>query len=83
MPFWRIQSLIGAEGVQRPMVLAWWKWDQRIDKENYVYLALHLERENQWNKDEDTIDKLFSKTDWNFGLFCVKKYKSKTFTITI
>ncbi|MEH7249777.1 hypothetical protein V7114_23705 [Neobacillus niacini] len=47
----------------RPMDLAWWKWDQRIDKENYVYLALHLERENQWNKDDDTINKLFSKTE--------------------
>jgi hypothetical protein len=47
----------------RPMDLAWWKWDSRIDKENYIGLVLHLERENQWNKDTDTIDKLFSKTD--------------------
>ncbi|WP_019156567.1 hypothetical protein [Robertmurraya massiliosenegalensis] len=50
----------------RPMNLAWWKWDERIDKENYVLLALHLERENQWNKDEDTIDKIFSDTEEGF-----------------
>lgn len=54
------------KGRSRPMDLSWWKWDERIDKENYVYLALHLERENQWNKDEDTIDKLFSKTEEGF-----------------
>jgi hypothetical protein len=54
------------KGRSRPMDLAWWKWDERIDKENYVYLAMHLERENQWNKDEDTIDKLFSETEEGF-----------------
>jgi hypothetical protein len=54
------------KGRSRPMDLAWWKWDERIDKENYVYLALHLERENQWNKDEDTIAKLFSETEESF-----------------
>ncbi|WP_223254505.1 hypothetical protein [Bacillus sp. HNG] len=51
------------KGRSRPMDLAWWKWNETIDKENYVYLALHLERENQWNKDEDTIEKLFSETE--------------------
>lgn len=50
-------------GRSRPMDLSWWKWDSRKDTENYDYLALHLERENQWNKDEDTVDKLFSKTE--------------------
>lgn len=50
-------------GRSRPMDLAWWKWDERIDKENYVHLALHLERESLCNKDEDTIEKLFSETE--------------------
>ncbi|QFT87744.1 hypothetical protein FIU87_03680 [Bacillus sp. THAF10] len=47
----------------RPMDLSWWKWDQRIDKENYHYLSLHLERESLWKKDEGTIEKLFSETE--------------------
>ncbi|MGD6818754.1 hypothetical protein [Metabacillus sp. 84] len=51
------------KGRSRPMDLALWKWDKRKDHENYIYLALHLERENQWDKDEDTIDKLFSDTE--------------------
>ncbi|WP_238579137.1 hypothetical protein [Neobacillus niacini] len=46
----------------RPMDLSWWKWDERIDKDNFVSLALHLERENQWDKDVVTIEKLFSMT---------------------
>ena len=50
----------------RPMDLAWWKWDARKDKEHFLYLALHLERENQWRKDEETVEKLFSKTDENY-----------------
>src|SRR5690606_38054676 len=48
------------KGRSRPMDLSWWKWDSRIDQESYVSLILHLERENQWDKDIDTIDKLFS-----------------------
>lgn len=51
------------KGRSRPMDLSWWKWDQRIDKDSYVGLILHLERENQWNKDLDTVQKLFSQTD--------------------
>jgi uncharacterized protein (UPF0248 family) len=47
----------------RPMDLSWWKWDARFDDENYLYLALHLERENVWNKDIETVEKLFSKTE--------------------
>jgi hypothetical protein len=55
------------KGKSRPMDLSWWKWDKRIDPENYVYLALHLERENQCNRDLETIDKLFSKTEENYA----------------
>lgn len=54
------------KGRSRPMDLAWWKWDPRVDTENYAYLALHLERENQCNKDEETIEKLFSETEKEF-----------------
>ncbi|WP_240257164.1 hypothetical protein [Fredinandcohnia quinoae] len=54
------------KGRSRPMDLSWWKWDARKDKENYLYLALHLERENVWSKDVDTIEKLFSKTEEAF-----------------
>ncbi|MGD6831024.1 hypothetical protein ACQCT5_02590 [Sutcliffiella halmapala] len=50
----------------RPMDLSWWKWDLRVDPENYDYLALHLERESLWSKDEETIEKLFSETDEGF-----------------
>lgn len=52
-----------SKGRSRPMDLAWWRWDERINKEHYVGLILHLERENLWNKDVETIEKLFSKTD--------------------
>ncbi|BCG60795.1 hypothetical protein [Paenibacillus sp. URB8-2] len=50
-------------GRSRPMDLSWWKWDERIDKENYLYVVLHLERENLFKKDIETIDKLFCKTE--------------------
>ena len=51
------------KGRSRPMDLSWWKWDARFDKENFQYLALHLERRKCLrNKDVDTIDKLFSDT---------------------
>lgn len=50
----------------RPMDLAWWKFDARYDKESFLYLALHLERENVWNKDVETIEKLFSETEEGF-----------------
>jgi hypothetical protein len=53
-------------GRSRPMDLSWWKWDQRISKENYIGLALHFERENLPFKDIETIDKLFSKTNNDF-----------------
>lgn len=53
-------------GRSRPMDVAWWKWDSRLDEENYIYLALHLERENVWKKDVETIEKLFSDTEEGF-----------------
>ena len=45
------------KGRSRPMDLSWWKWDARFDDEYFLYLALHLERENVWEKDVDTIQK--------------------------
>ncbi|WP_225986159.1 hypothetical protein [Psychrobacillus glaciei] len=42
--------------------LSWRKWDKRHDEENFLYPALHLEREYIWSKDEETIRKLFSDT---------------------
>lgn len=51
------------KGRSRPMDLSWWKWDARIDDEHFLHLALHLERENVWSKDVDTIEKLFSQTE--------------------
>lgn len=53
-------------GRSRPMDLSWWKWDARIDDESFLYLALHLEREFIWNKDVETIEKLFSDTEEGF-----------------
>jgi hypothetical protein len=54
------------KGRSRPMDLSWWKWDARFDDEHFLYLALHLERESVWDKDVDTIEKLFSQTDVNY-----------------
>lgn len=53
-------------GRSRPMDLSWWKYDGRKDEENYLYLALHLEREFIWTKDIETIEKLFSDTEEGF-----------------
>ncbi|MGG3235592.1 hypothetical protein ABEP17_19385 [Priestia flexa] len=52
-----------SKGRSRPMDLSWWKWDARFDDEHFLFLALHLERENVWNKDIETIEKLFSQTE--------------------
>ncbi|MCA1054331.1 hypothetical protein LCM10_04970 [Rossellomorea aquimaris] len=52
-----------AMGRSRPMDLSWWKWDKRVSEVEYVSLDLHLERESQWGKDVETIEKLFSETD--------------------
>ncbi|TSB45551.1 hypothetical protein [Alkalicoccobacillus porphyridii] len=43
----------------RRMDMSWWKWDARKDQENYIELALHLERESNPKKDLDTVEKLF------------------------
>ncbi|HZG71888.1 MAG TPA: hypothetical protein VEY51_10180 [Chondromyces sp.] len=51
------------KGRSRPMDLSWWKWDARVDNENFLYLALHLERESLPKKDVETIEKLFSQTE--------------------
>ncbi|MFJ7849193.1 hypothetical protein ACIQZM_11450 [Peribacillus sp. NPDC097206] len=53
-------------GRSRPMDLSWWKYDGRVDEENFLYLALHLERESIWTKDMETIEKLFSDTEEGF-----------------
>lgn len=50
-------------GRSRPMDLSWWKWDERVSSEYFTNLVLHLERENQYDKDFETIEKLFCKTD--------------------
>lgn len=50
-------------GRSRPMDLSWWKWDERVSSEEFINLVLHLERENCFSKDLETIDKLFCKTD--------------------
>lgn len=52
-----------SKGRSRPMDLSWWKWDARFDDEQFLYLALHLERESLPKRDVKTIEKLFSKTE--------------------
>lgn len=54
------------KGRSRPMDLSWWKWDARVDQLNFLYLVLHLERENVWSKDIETIEKLFSQTEGDY-----------------
>ena len=53
-------------GRSRPMDLSWWKWDVRISKEYFAGLVLHLERENIYSKDIETIEKLFCKTHTDY-----------------
>ncbi|MBO1513560.1 hypothetical protein [Metabacillus bambusae] len=52
-----------SKGRSRPMDLSWWKRDARIDDEQFLYLALHLERESLPRRDIETVEKLFSKTE--------------------
>lgn len=59
------------KGRSRPMDLSWWKYDQRLDEDNYAYLALHLERESLPIKKMDTIDKLFSQTEKEYSPYNV------------
>src|SRR4051812_46877431 len=42
----------------RPMDLSWWG---RYEDDYWYDLILHLERENLFKKDEETLDKLFGK----------------------
>ncbi|WP_342545394.1 hypothetical protein [Lysinibacillus sp. FSL K6-4013] len=51
------------KGRSRPMDLSWWKWDARFEDEQFLYLALHLERESLPKRDIETIEKLFSQTN--------------------
>lgn len=44
------------DGTSRPMDLSWWG---SFDKEYWHDLILHMERENSYKKDEETLDKLF------------------------
>lgn len=66
-------------GRSRPMDLSWWKWDERIDTECFTNLVLHLERENIYKKDMETIDKLFCSTedyyvpDYVIGIMNIEK----------
>ena len=68
-------------GRSRPMDLAWWKWDERISKTHFVKLILHLERESQFIKDFETIEKLFCTTEDAFtpenviGILNVSSFK--------
>ncbi|WP_214626578.1 hypothetical protein [Paenibacillus agaridevorans] len=62
--FSRLGSMLGYHpftedtynGKNRPMDLTWWN---NFDGEYWNDLVLHLERENLFNKDEETLDKLF------------------------
>jgi hypothetical protein len=54
------------KGRSRPMDLSWWKWDKRISDDTYASLDLHLERESQFHRDVETIEKLFSETEEGF-----------------
>lgn len=62
MRLWKDSKFDKSMGRSRPMDLSWWKWDARLDDENYLYLAFHLERENLLKYDLKTIEKLFSQT---------------------
>ncbi|SFM52756.1 hypothetical protein SAMN03159341_1436 [Paenibacillus sp. 1_12] len=62
--FSRLGSMLGyhpftedtAGGTCRPMDLSWWG---KFDGEYWNDFILHLERENLFKKDEETLDKLF------------------------
>jgi hypothetical protein len=62
--FSRLGSMLGyhpftedtCDGTYRPMDLTWWG---NYDDEYWHDFVLHLERENLFNKDEETLDKLF------------------------
>ncbi len=69
--FSRLGSMLGyhsftedantVNGANRPMDLSWW---DNYDGEYWHDLVLHMERENYFNKDEETLDKLFCKREY-------------------
>lgn len=67
--FARLGSMLGyytfredtCNGANRPMDLTWWDSDS---DEYYEDFILHLERENLFIKDEETLDKLFCQREY-------------------
>lgn len=67
--FSRLGSMLGfhpftedtCNGTYRPMDLTWWG---NYDNEYWHDFVLHLERENLFNKDEETLEKLFAKREY-------------------
>lgn len=82
--FSRLGSMLGycsftedtCNGKDRPMDLTWWDND---DGEYWNDLILHLERENYFNKEEETLEKLFGNhacTPLNvFGILKVRNHE--------
>jgi hypothetical protein len=68
--FSRLGSMLGyhpftedtCNGTYRPMDLTWWGYYNPADEYWYDFI-LHMERENLFNKDEETMEKLFAKRD--------------------
>lgn len=66
--FSRLGSMLGyhpftedtSSSTGRPMDLTWW---DRYDEEYWYDLILHLERENLYKKDEETLEKLFNERE--------------------
>jgi hypothetical protein len=66
--FFRLGSMLGyhaftedtCDGTYRPMDLTWW---DDLDGEGWNRLVLHLERENTFHKDEETLKKLFGQRE--------------------
>lgn len=69
--FLRLGSMLGfypfsedtCDGTYRPMDLTWWGNYDPVD-EYWHDFVLHLERENSYNKDEQTLEKLFAKREY-------------------
>lgn len=92
--FTRLGSMLGynpftedtCNGTYRPMDLTWWgKYNASDDY--WHEFALHLERENLFEKDEITLEKLFSKRepvpDSVIGIMNVQKYNRIEELITL
>lgn len=67
--FSRLGSMLGyfpftedtCNGENRPMDLTWW---DNFDGEFWNDFVLHLERENYFNKDEETLEKIFCEREY-------------------